>query len=433
MILKRLIVRSLVAAALGAICVARSDGASENSVLTSNPATWGQVLLVGEEAGADSTQDVAELYDPLANRFADKPPAMRQGRGGATVTVIAVGKNGGKVLIAGGLADDAGPLASTELYDPATDSFATGPGMTIDRDDHTATWIAAGPLAGAILIVGGNTTDLYNPLSNKFLAGPRLAHFRIDHTATVIPSGPNVGKILLAGGLDDVLAATEHYNPAATEIYDPATNAITPGPPMNLARQFHTATVIPSGPNAGDVLLIGGLRASSTEAISSIELYDPATNTFALPVTLPDMQIARGYHTATVIPSGLNRGKILIAGGQQGDDGESISATEMYDPSTDRFLPGPHMLVSRTQHAAITVTSGPKAGRILIAAGFTVRCEGHRPCNMTPLASTEFYDTTTNTFVPGPQMSGAPGQVVAVQLPPAPFARTRVTQGNPHR
>ena len=48
---------------------------------------------------------------------------MNAARYGATASVLTVGPNAGKILIAGG-ADNTGSLATTELYDPATNTFA---------------------------------------------------------------------------------------------------------------------------------------------------------------------------------------------------------------------------------------------------------------------------------------------------------------------
>ena len=96
------------------------------SAALSKRSTWGQILIVGgEEEGRHPSRFVAELYDPLLNRFAPSPPVMNEGRTEATATVITVGPNAGKVLVAGGFNES--PFASTQLYDPATNTFARGP------------------------------------------------------------------------------------------------------------------------------------------------------------------------------------------------------------------------------------------------------------------------------------------------------------------
>ena len=187
-----------------------------------------------------------------------------------TAVAITLGPNAGKVLLAGGMSDST--LASTELYDPATNTFAVGPNMNAARDHHTVTVISSGPNVGKILLAGGEdrnygmislaSTELFDPLANKFAVGPTMDDARYAHTATAIPSGPNAGRILLAGGDNTAYGALN-----STELYDPASNKFAVGPKMNAARVGHTATVIATGPNAGNILLAGGFDGDEYAAI----------------------------------------------------------------------------------------------------------------------------------------------------------------------
>ena len=80
---------------------------------------------------------------------------------------------------------------------------------------------------------------------------------------------------------------------------------------MNHAREGATATLL----NNGKLLIAGGSGTATfgtATFLASVDLYDPATNTFA-PVTLtPTMNNGRTAATATLLPNG----KVLIAGGQ---------------------------------------------------------------------------------------------------------------------
>ncbi|HYB91325.1 MAG TPA: kelch repeat-containing protein [Candidatus Binataceae bacterium] len=285
--------------------------------------------------------------------------------------------------------------------------------MSIDRVKHTATVIGSGPRAGWILIVGNGSADLYNPMAGTFMGGSKMVVDLSWPTATTIPTGANAGKILYAGG--------EDFG-GATELYDPEINAFEPGPAMNAGRWDHTATVIASGSNADKILVVGGWLANKGEGLvplASTELYDPASNRFAPSSATASMKVARGGHTATLIGPGANSGKILIAGGEQ-DDKHFLSSTELYDPATNRFEPGPPMQSPRVGHIAITIASGPNAGKILIAGGEGFQCD-KIGCWRFSFSSTEIYDPLVNRFIPGPDMRDAPGDMTAVQLPASPL------------
>jgi len=90
---------------------------------------------------------------------------MNEGRELATATLLP----NGMVLIAGGLGDT-GPLASTEIYNPTTNTFTPStPSMNAPRYGATATLLPN----GTVLIAGGGnntgflaTTEIYDPAAN---------------------------------------------------------------------------------------------------------------------------------------------------------------------------------------------------------------------------------------------------------------------------
>lgn len=182
----------------------------------------------------------------------------------------------------------------------------------------------------------------------------------------------------------------------------------------------YTAMAIASGKNAGKVLIVGGIDTpdkTSPEGIALTGLYDPDANTFS---PGPAVKNIRKYHTATVITSGPNAGKILIAGGGFWlDHSSSLASTELYDPDRNAFSPGPSMNTGRAGHTATVILSGKNAGKILIAGG--VKRDGKGGVVM--LSSTELYDPAANKFAPSgdtPEMNAPRFDAVAVQLPPAP-------------
>jgi hypothetical protein len=119
---------------------------------------------------------------------------------------------------------------------------------------------------------------------------------------------------------------------------------------------------------------------------------------------LPDLTLPRAAHTATALPDG----RVLIAGGCTRDGCGGTPAggrTELYDPRTRRFGPGPAMVQARASHTATALVDG----RVLIAGGWP---DEGRP----PLASAEVFDPRRGTFTAVGSLSTARGGHTATRL-----------------
>jgi hypothetical protein len=88
---------------------------------------------------------------------------------------------------------------------------------------------------------------------------------------------------------------------------------------MAVARELHTATLLPSG----KVLITGGTDGNG-DALPSVERFDPSAGTFAASGSMSEV---RESHTATL----LGNGKVLIAGGDDGG-GNYLADAGLYDP-----------------------------------------------------------------------------------------------------
>jgi N-acetylneuraminic acid mutarotase len=277
---------------------------------------------------------------------------MLQGHMSHTATLLP----SGKVLVAGSWGS-----SFAELYDPETEAWTATGSMNVPRVDHTATLLPS----GQVLVVGGspgytahNTAELYDPVTGTWTYTGAMRVARFGHTATLLPSG----KVLVVGGYNNDIG-----NVLLVEQYDPETRSWTSlGQPTFIYLVDHTATLLPSG----KVLVTGG---SWRDPIA--QLYDPATNTWAL---VADMSQPRMGHTATLLPSG----KVLVAGGR---------GAEVFDPGTGRWTPAGSIL-SWSSHTATLLPSG----KVLVAGG---------EHDYTDIIESQLYDPVTGSWSSAGNMS----------------------------
>jgi len=140
---------------------------------------------------------------------------------------------------------------------------------------------------------------------------------------------------------------------------------------MTAKRAAHTATLLDNG----KVLIAGGFVGDG-EGLSSVELFDPKSGTFA---SAGNMSAARASHTATL----LRNGKVLIAGGYNVD---YLGSAELFDPATNRFTSVGKMVTARSDHKAILLNDG----KVLLAGGVGK--------GWTFLSEAELFDPKSNTF-----------------------------------
>ncbi len=156
-----------------------------------------------------------------------------------------------------------------------------------------------------------------------------MAQVRQWHTATLLPGG----KVLVSGGRDSNLNAL-----SSAEVYDPASNSWSDAGSMAQGRYYHTATLLPGG----KVLVSGG--RSNSGVLASAEVYDPASKSWSAAGT---MEQARVGHTATLLPGG----KVLVSGGQ-GSNGLALATAEVYDPASNSWSAAGTMAQVRQWHTA---------------------------------------------------------------------------------
>jgi Galactose oxidase, central domain len=107
------------------------------------------------------------------------------------------------------------------------------------------------------------------------------------------------------------------------------------------------------------VLVTGG--HVPTGGTTKVAVYDPATGSWT---TVGPMSTPRFKHVSVLLPDG----RALILGGTT-DDREILATTELFDPRTGRFTPGPTMRAPRYKLAGGAVVLDD--GRVLVGGGAT--------------------------------------------------------------
>ena len=254
---------------------------------------------------------------------------------------------------------------------PAGTIVATGQ-MTEARFDHAAVLLST----GRVLIVGGIErngvmqpgAELFDPATGRFTTtGKPIAPHGWGVTATLLQNG----KVLVAGG------STGCDSPcftASTELYDPATGTFALTGKMTVPRAEARAVLL----RTGDVLLVGGEPAPDSASVLSAELYHPSTGTFT--------SLGKTHLSDATQIMLLNDGKALVVG---------TSSTDLYDPSSRRFVSTGTMTVPRSKFGGAMLPDG----RVLIAGGQAGGPWGTR------VTSTQIYDPRAGSFFPGPELS----------------------------
>jgi hypothetical protein len=280
----------------------------------------------------------------------------------------------GRVLIAGGT-DANGPANSIDLV--GTDGrFSSGQAMNSPRSSYAATLLQDGRvlLTGGITSGGGmtNSAEIYDPSADTWtLLSAVMVDPRSGHTASLLQDG----RVLLAGGQNSGGAVS------SLEIFDPANNSFTGAGVMSSPRMNHAAAVLPDG----GVLIIAG--SDGTNPLNSSDIYDPKSGSVSAG---PNLSVPRTSLSATVTLDG----KVAVIGGNNGSN--DLASAEIYDPASGQFtLSGSSLATARSGHQAFLL---PNNNSVLVVGGSS---------SGTDLNSAELYYAWADTFQPTGTMTVA--------------------------
>ena len=288
----------------------------------------GRVLVAGGVGSDGLATSAVEIYDPGSNAWTPAAP-LHVGRADQTATAL----YDGRIVIAGGR-DGALSLDTIEIYDPEAGVFALSSArLSAPRTGHATAQL----YDGTLIVTGGydgitalSSADLYDPFSDTIAAGPPLATPRFSHSATTLLSG----RVLVAAGRGD------EGELVSAEIYDPATNLFAPtGGSMVAGRENHQAFLLPHN---NQVLIVGGTAGAGGDAVTAAEVFVEWQGTggtfYPAPAAIARAWAAGAalsFREELTRRSGPNDGQLLLVGGSaNADASRPFTSGELYGFAT---------------------------------------------------------------------------------------------------
>jgi hypothetical protein len=268
----------------------------------------------------------------------------------------------GRIFVISGFAPYGRPRRLTNavrVYDPRKDAWAEASPIPTARGSPAS---AVGP-DGKIYVVGGvdpdsmnNMVEAYDPKTDSWARLKPLPTKRDDGLCAVAAKGADGRvRIYAIGGRDD----SKPGNGLSTvEAYDPATDTWAARAPMPTHRHALAATLGPDG----RIYAVGGTndRVFSTDAL---EIYDPVRDAWARGAPMPYGQECAA---ATFTPGPA--GEVLVLGGWDMRH-EPLRGAVAYNPRTDMWRSLPGVPTARAAAGAVTIEGAEGCLRVYVLGG----------------------------------------------------------------
>ena len=269
------------------------------------------------------------VYDPATDTWTKKAD-MPTGRARLSTCVVE-----GKIYAIGGSPHRDAEVPTVEVYDPATDTWTKKADMPRARN-----WLSSSLVNGKIYVIGGkiypsrtfvSTMEEYDPATDTWMRKADMPTARGMHSASVVDGKVYViGGVASGGGLGPALSTVEEY--------DPAMDTWTRKVDMPTARQFASSGVV-----CGSLYVIGKAGTGPT-----VEVYNPATDTWTRGADMPTPRAAGPA-------AGVVNGNIYVIGGAlSSSPWVSTSKVEVYDTG---FVP-PETITSIDATGKLSTTWG---------------------------------------------------------------------------
>jgi hypothetical protein len=254
----------------------------------------------------------------------------------------------GRVLIAGGSDCAADNCALADLFDPTTSSFKPAPQpMSLARSYVQGVLMVDGRVM--LTSAAAATSEIYDPKTDTFSTVPMVSPHTYGHQLVRLKDG----RVMVMGGSS---SSCTTLSQADVEVFDVTTNAWKSVAPMKAGRSMFTAHTLPDG----RVMVFGGSSDSAggvCNPMNEIEAYDPTNDTWTVePYTLT---VGRTWHASALVRDGT----VLVMGGytQNGSCAPSDSVDQV-DPIAGTVQPFGTLPHPNTEWNAVTMLDGSVLG-----------------------------------------------------------------------
>lgn len=160
----------------------------------------GRVLVVGGTMSDGTESARAEIFDPDTDTWT---PAQDMGIGRGRPKAVLLPD--GRVLVTGDRSSDfSSTTGNVEIYDPKSGTWTSTDDLSRPSAGHSLTLLPDGRVLAAggvhpVQIDSGiyTTTEIFDPAADSWSPGPELSEPRTNHSATLLPDG----RVLLIGGI----------------------------------------------------------------------------------------------------------------------------------------------------------------------------------------------------------------------------------------
>ena len=311
----------------------------------------GKIYVTGG-AGTNGFLNTLEVFDPATNTW-NTPVTAGMFAAHFAHTSSAVN---GKIYVFGGAEDTFVYDSTVAVFDPSTNTWSTLyeiSGTFTPRFDLTSC-----VLDGKIFVIGGetgefapytvmNTIEVFDPLRLSWDTLPPMA---VDTLIPVLTPTSHVinSKIYVIGKPMDTTSTN------IVQVYDPLTNKWTTPHVTGAAilRAYFTSSEV-----NGKIYVLGGqnfAQNSQTVFTNALEVFDPSTNAWSIPVTTGTLT-ARAQLTSSVVD-----GKIYAMGGG------GVAGSRGYDNKNEVFTPAASGVKSMDTLSDIKLFPNPTDGIISV-------------------------------------------------------------------